>query len=285
MQKTESVSVLAANFNNGPFLKEFIESILASTNLPEQIIIIDDASSDESIEILREYESHPLLRIVYLEKNIGFGNALNEGLKRVSTEFILRADPDDRFLPERIKKQTEFLKAHPEISGVGCNVRYFSHQSGKLLLRSNFPVTAEAVKNAYLRGEHGMQHPTVAIRTAVFKAYAYRQDRVPAEDYDIFSRMIKDGHPFTNLPEVLYEMRIHDASVTSNIRFQTIEKTYELRNEIFGKKTSRFKQKRYYYYIYFYRRGLIANQLAPRYFYFLLASFCWPAKLVRKIIK
>ena len=283
-KKTADISILAANYNNGRYLNDFITSILDSEVLPARIIIVDDGSSDNSQEILHTWESHSRTHFLFLPDNEGFGHALNHGLDLVDTKYIMRADPDDIFLPQRIGKQVNFLESHPELSGVGCNVEYFHSESGKTLIESNFPLAPDAVCLAYERGEHGMQHPSVTLRASAMAGFRYKQENVPAEDYDLFARMVAAGHRFGNLPEVLYRMRIHTASASSNIRFSTIRKTYALREEIFGQKTSILRQRMYFYHIFCYRRGLLDSNPIRKTLWFGISVFFYPGKLLRRIL-
>lgn len=277
------VSLVAANYNNGRFLEEFINSILASTVLPSQIIIVDDGSTDESTGILKKYELHPLASFIYLKENTGLANALNTGIASATGSYIMRADPDDRLNPEKIEKQLVYLQAHPELAGVGCNVIYFSDFTGKTLNRSNFPQSPLAVSRAYRMGRHGLQHPTVMIKTEVLKEFSYRQDTVPAEDYDIFARMVKRGYKFGNLIEPLYSMRIHPGSISSRISFNTIKKTFALKEEIFEIKTNLPSQKFYYWHILNYRKYLLTKNILKKFIFIVLSVFCNPVKLFNRI--
>jgi glycosyltransferase involved in cell wall biosynthesis len=280
--KKADASILAANYNNGRFLRAFINSIMASRVLPSRIIIVDDGSTDESRAVLDEFKDNPLLHCIYLEKNQGFANALNAGLERVDTAFVLRADPDDRFLPDRIAAQIHFLETHPELSGAGCNVMYFRDKDNASLWHSAFPEAEKMVGETYRRGEHGMQHPSIAFRTKALQQYRYRQETVPAEDYDLLARMVKDGHRFANLPDILYEMRIHTASVSSSLKMDTIRKTFALRDAVFGTKTASIHQLGYFLHIRHYRKALLSTHKAARFGYLLLSALFYPGKLLKR---
>lgn len=281
--KHADASILAANYNNGRFLRAFINSIMASRVLPSRIIIVDDGSTDESRAVLDEFKNNPLLHCIYLKKNQGFANALNAGMEAVDTVYVLRADPDDRFLPDRIAAQLHMLETHPALSGVGCNVVYFRDTDNASILHSAFPEAEKMVDETYRRGEHGMQHPSIAFRTKALQQYRYRQETVPAEDYDLLARMVKDGHRFANLPDILYEMRIHTASVSSSLKKSTIQKTFALRDAIFDTKTSSFHQERYFLHMRHYRKALLSTNPLARSCHLVLAAFFFPEKLLKRI--
>src|SRR5690606_31416504 len=98
------VDIVCANYNNGPFLRDFFDSILASTVRPQSIIFVDDGSTDGSLDICEDYvERIPELQVVVLADNVGFANALNIGLSHARAKYILRIDPDDILNPRRIE--------------------------------------------------------------------------------------------------------------------------------------------------------------------------------------
>ena len=92
----KSVSVVTANYNNGQYLIEYLDSLMASSVLADEIIIVDDGSTDDSKEIIsRAVRSNTRITPIYLHENVGFANALNIGVERATSAYILRLDPDD----------------------------------------------------------------------------------------------------------------------------------------------------------------------------------------------
>ena len=86
---------------------------------------------------------------------------------------------------------------------------------------SNFPQESEKIRKRFQKGEHGLLHGTVMGKTLIFKKHLYNQANVPAEDYDIFSRMIKDGAKAKSISENLTFVRIHQNSVSNTLPFST----------------------------------------------------------------
>jgi glycosyltransferase involved in cell wall biosynthesis len=277
------ISVIVANYNNGPFLKDLLFSVLNSTVFPKELIFIDDGSTDESLEIIEPYLVYDFIRVIKLEKNQGFANALNAGIKQATGRYIARIDPDDTMLPHRMERQVAFLEEHPEIDLVGGNVYYFNGVTGKRVLMSNFPSAHPQILAAYKSGDHGVQHPTVLVKAEVIRKYTYRQHQFPVEDYDLYARMIRDGHHFANLKEPVNRMRIHAGSISNAICFGTVDMTFALRDEIFGTKTSGLRRRRYFLFILFYRKFLYSRNYAAKLVYLLLASLFHPRKVLLKI--
>ena len=88
-----AVSIVVVNHNSGPLLKACIESVLAS-DLPIEIIVVDNASDDDSTMFLAAVSSHQRLNVIYNEDNIGFSKAINQGVRLSQTQYILMLNPD-----------------------------------------------------------------------------------------------------------------------------------------------------------------------------------------------
>lgn len=285
MMNIVDVSIVAANYNNAPFLEEFFDSWSKSTVSPKELIFVDDGSKDNSLEIASMYQKKlPNLIIIALEENQGFGNALNVGIERATGKYILRIDPDDTIYENRLEKQYDFLELNKNIDILGSNAIAFNSDTGQDVNNTNFPLTHKKILSTYKRGEHGVLHGTVMGRTSFFKKHKYIQSNVPAEDYDIFARMINDGAIFENLPEVLLRYRIHLNSASNILPISTIEKTYRVRDKIFLTKTHRWVIIWYFLHIKCYRKYLFSDNKIKSLFYLGLASFLRPDKVLKKLL-
>ncbi len=277
------VSVVVANYNHSELLPEFFCGIMASDELPKELIIVDDASTDSSLEVIGQYLKYPFIKLIELKENVGFANALNTGIRHATGKYIARIDPDDLIMPDRIARQFAFLESHPEIDVLGGNVIYFHHQSRKDILTSNFLPDHSSIYSAYCSGDHGVQHPTVMAKASVYKQYPYDQRTFPAEDYHVFARMIKDGHRFANLTEPVNRMRIHEDSVSNNICFATIDRTFSIRDEVFNRRTSQFHRRRIFLHILYYRRFLFSEGWLKRMLFLGLSSLLHPWKVLLRV--
>ena len=281
---TSDVSIIAANYNNGRYLQAFIRSVMDSTVLPRELIIVDDGSTDDSYETLLDHTELPYLKIIYFDQNRGFTAALNAALEAASCKYIMRADPDDLLMPDRIEKQFTFLERNPEIDILGSNAVYFSDENGRHLNRTNFPGGHKAIVSAYRKGEHGLLHATVCGKREVYQQYRY-QPLSPGEDYELFARMVKDGRRFAALNEVLYKVRVHRESASSQISRVAIERTFRFRDQIFGTRTSGFKIWRYWNHIRFYRKSLQSENPIKRYSILALSALFYPGRLLNRLFK
>ena len=103
------VSVLMSVFNAEDFIQEAVDSVLQQTFSDFEFIIVDDASTDGSLQRLCSYHD-PRIRILRNETNMGLTRSLNKGMEFVRGEYVARMDADDVSLPSRLQEQTVFLK-------------------------------------------------------------------------------------------------------------------------------------------------------------------------------
>jgi len=281
-KKTANVSIVSANFNNGKYLKEFLDSVINSTMEPKELIIVDDGSKDNSVQILRQYNLDFLI-IVELVENKGFAKALNIGVKKASAEYILRVDPDDLLERTRIEKQYSLLKKYKDIDLTGSNVIYFNETIQNKVGSSNFPERTELINKRYYKGEHGLLHGTIMGKTDLFKKHPYFQENVPAEDYDVFSRMIKNGANAKSISEALTFVRIHQNSVSNSLPFSTVKKTYDLRDKIFGTNTSFLKVGVNYLNLKYYRKYYFEKHLFKKLWFLCVSCVFRPDKVIKKL--
>ena len=113
------VSVLVPSFNGAQFLREALDSILAQTYPNIEVILLDDASTDETPAIAVEY-GHKI-NYVRQVQNLGIYDNVNVGIKRARGSFIATYHADDIYLPTIVEMQVAYLKAHPEVGAVFCS--------------------------------------------------------------------------------------------------------------------------------------------------------------------
>ncbi|MGR2952133.1 glycosyltransferase [Vibrio vulnificus] len=280
------VSILSANFNNGPFLVDFFQSIACQSYRNIELVFVDDASTDSSDAIvLSILETFPFrVNYIKLEENVGFAAALNIGLKECEGDFIARIDPDDIMSSERINKQVGFLKNNPDISIVGSNVQYFKDSLRNIVGSSNFKSEDEWIRNKYFSAEYGMMHGTLMFRKSTFFDIEYHQDEVPAEDYALLARMIKKEIKGYNLNETLTFVRIHSSSVSNELPITTITKLFILRRDILGIDFLFHQMVFKYLHFKYYRKYLYAESYFLRVLFLSLSAFFSPYKSILAVL-
>ena len=207
---TPRLSILMPVYKTAPYLREAMDSMLAQTFTDFELIVLNDCSPDKAEELLDTYDDPRIVRYKG-EKNVGLSNVLNVGIEMARGKYIARMDSDDVSLPRRLQIQVEYLEAHPEIDLVSVGMRLFGAKEGTWIRELN----AEKVKIEALFHSPVLHASSVWRKDAFEKqGLRFRQEMVPAEDYDLWVRAMLKGLKLVNLPEVLYEYRIHDAQAT-----------------------------------------------------------------------
>lgn len=250
--KEVDVSIIAANYNNSKYLHDFFASISNSTYYPREIIFVDDCSTDDSVSIVNSLNIKNL-KLICLERNVGFSNALNIGVDNSSSKYILRVDPDDFNDPSRIKIQFEFLESNPQIDLVGSNSYFYNDRLKRVIGKTNLVNKHDDILKVLKTGQNAIGHGTIMCKSEVLKSNRFIQENYPAEEYDIFCRMILSGITCYNLNDCLLFYRIHGKSVSNKTPFSTFKKMNTLNKKYFRKRNNIFKVLRKYIFLKYYR--------------------------------
>jgi|SRR3989344_502613 len=136
------ISIITPNYNHSKFLEESITSVLNQTHKPDEYIIIDDGSTDQSINIIRQFEKIPFVKVIYNKKNKGSTCNSNKILKIATGDFILFLSADDFLEPILIERYRKFLVQYPDIGFICARsnkVDINSHKIGTYKIPSSIP--------------------------------------------------------------------------------------------------------------------------------------------------
>ena len=198
------VSVIMPAYNCEAFIGESVESILKQSFTDFEFIIIDDASTDKTVEMIRGYNDP---RIILLVKpgNTGYTDSLNMAIRLAKGKYIARMDADDIALVNRFEVQYRFLEKNKDTLVVGSHYKIIGTDT-----TIHLPVTYDEVKITAMM-HVPVAHPTAFIRKEVFTKYAFRYDKnfEPAEDYDLWCKVLEKGK-IENIDEVLLLYRHHN---------------------------------------------------------------------------
>jgi glycosyltransferase involved in cell wall biosynthesis len=276
------VSVIAANYNNGRYLDEFLFSIENSSILPDEVIIVDDFSTDNSVTILKGYKGNLNLKNHFSEKHIGFSDALNIAVRLSEGNYLLRIDPDDIIHPSRIETQLNYLLSYRDSGIVGCNVFYFKTNPQRPVFKSNVPCRKESILKSLQQGDIPLIHSGIMGKREVFEKFPYKKSQFPVEDYRFFSELAIQKVSMANIPDYLTYVRIHDGSISSKLEYGRTKEIFKLRNEYFGKRICRFQLLKSYLHLKFYRQFLASDNFL-KWFWLLLAAAANPIKIIQRL--
>lgn len=202
------VSVIMPIFNCQQYARESIESVLNQTFKNFEFLIIDDASTDQTVDIIKSYKDERI-KLIEKPKNDGYTNSLNYGLKIAKGKYIARMDADDISMPERFEKQVAFLELNSKT--VLCGASYSIIGSNEFTLN---PQYNEDIKLGLL-WTNCIAHPSVMLRAQTLKEFSlfYDVSKEPSEDYDLWVRLLNYGELY-NLPQILLQYRVHDTQVS-----------------------------------------------------------------------
>lgn len=211
------VTVLLPCFNAMKFLPLALESIRNQTYSNLEIICIDDGSSDNTWDYIRQC-SELDARIVPVknDRNLKLIATLNKGVGLASGEFIARMDADDIAFPERIEKSIEVLLNHPDVDLV-CPLCINIDEHGKVISK-NIVRNRTKVGNFFASFFYTpVGHPEVMVKTEVLKKnpYSTSDDALHTEDYELWCRLLHNGYNIINIDTPLQYFRINSNSVSN----------------------------------------------------------------------
>lgn len=197
------VSIILPVYNAETTLSNALKSIFNQTYIEWELFIIDDGSTDKSIEIANKFKDHRLY--IYSDgKHFNLPYRLNQGIGLSRGKYIARMDADDISFPKRIEKQFQFLENHPEVDLVGCRVIIFEN-SGNIIGTYPFQNKHSDICKKPWKGFY-LPHPTWMGRKKWFEHNEYCIDAIRMEDQELLFRTYKKSC-FECLPNYLVGYR------------------------------------------------------------------------------
>lgn len=247
------------------FLRECLESLKNQT-LPatEIVMVFDGAITPELEAVVNEYTTKLPMKIIQLPKNVGMGNAFNEGLKNCSYEWVFRMDTDDICLPHRFEKQVNFIKRNPNVVLLGSHIAEFNNNINEVVSYRKIPIGNQAIRKFSL-ARTPFNHMTVAYKKQIaIDAGGYRSYLL--EDYSLWLRIIAKNYEVGNIDDVLVYARVGNNMVSRRRGKEYIKGEWQL-----------FKLK----------RSLKLQPLLPNFFIFTLRASLriLPTNLLRVVYK
>lgn len=218
------VSVLMTVYNDdrNDWLDFSIQSILTQSFGNFEFIIVDDCSTDGSVEVIKKYKKDDKrIKLIHTAKNVGLTKALNVGLSACdgNSKYVVRQDADDISHPQKIEKQLAIAENLTDVGIVGC---WYGHinEEGKQIHFCK--ATPENLQSEDLAGSIAGGSPLIKFEV-IEKLDGYDEQYYYAQDVDLWIRTRLAGWKLMNVPDVLYYWRVHPNQRTSKNRPEQVE--------------------------------------------------------------
>lgn len=220
------ISVIMSIYNNSTTLQDSIDSILDQSFTDFEFLIIDDGSTDNTQKILDQYRSNKKVRLFKNQKNIGLTKSLNILIDKAKGEYIARHDADDISLKTRLEKQLNFMKKY--------NLQISTSRAVKSNNKKLIPGISYYIPNKLvMKYKNPFIHGTLLIDTEILKRFRYDEEYYFSQDYELFTRLIKD-YKIMTINKGLYILNVEN-NISNKYKYE--------QNQDFLKAKNKFKSK------------------------------------------
>lgn len=225
------ISVIMSTYNEEKYIETSLKSLLNQTFKDFEIIIVDDASTDHTRQLIQGLQDERI-HLLCNEENQGLTKNLNKALDYVKGKYIARMDGDDIAFPKRFEKQYKYMEQHPETMLVSCYTKSF----GDSELVFALPDNSEVLKvRMLIRPVYA--HPGFMMRRELIDAgYRYDEEYRTAQDYEFASR-VAEKYKIGMVPEILLFYRVHKKQISAkagNQQFNNADKIRKRQLERLG---------------------------------------------------
>ncbi len=222
MVKNENpkITVFMAAYNSSAYISEAISSVLLQTFKDFELLIVNDGSSDNTVNIIQSFEDERI-RLIHNPENRGLVFTRNRALKEAKGDYIAILDSDDVALPERLDLQHEYMTDNLQTALCSGHADIIDER-GEYTGEKFIVPTGDHVEMYMLFGNPFINSSSI-FKTAVFRELNGYRNYAPAEDLDFFLR-VAEKYPVTNIDHVLVKYRKHKNSTSLNSQFR-IRKT------------------------------------------------------------
>jgi glycosyltransferase involved in cell wall biosynthesis len=225
------VSILMPAYNEEKYISEAINSVINQTFKDWELIIINDASTDKTKEIVEKFiKKDKRIKLINNKTNKFQSAAREKGKKQAKGKYIAFLDADDKYLKNKLEKQINFLEKHPDIDLVYTNMLRvfkngeksliqgikFEEDPRKLLLKAMKRKDLGKIKAHKLinfkKRKRLIPSASVILKRSVFNKVQYDKKLKVSEDYDLWYQIIGKGFKLAKIPIVTYLYRIHEGN-------------------------------------------------------------------------
>jgi len=209
-----TVSVVMPVYNRERWVRRAIKSILKQEFEDFEIIVVDDGSSDRTLQFIESFDD-PRMKVVTLPANLGCAGARNAGIEIARGEFIATMDSDDVALPDRLGRQVSYLQVHPDIDILGSNI--VKCQSNGRIHPVHSPEDAMFKARLLILDGSSVIHPTTMLRKSFLDKHQLVYPHEPTdEDHALWIEAMACGAKFAVLEDRLLEYHLHGNNSASS---------------------------------------------------------------------
>lgn len=212
-----SISILMAVKNGLPYLDEAIKSVLNQTHADFQLVVVDDASTDGTVEYIGSLSDDRILLVSAI--GAGLVDALNTGLEYCTAPLVARMDADDVCMENRLALQFKAMSQCPDIGVLFSGYQVIDEASSAVkVIRPKFKDQNQIRESLLIQGGHiNLLHPSVMIRTDILRSVGGYRRYLHAEDRDLWIRLV-DVVKFEILDDTLLNYRLNSTGVSAKNR-------------------------------------------------------------------
>ena len=205
------ISVVVPAHNAQKYIGSAIESVLSQTFKKFELIVINDASTDNTLGIIKSFsKKDPRVKIINNDTRLNIADSLNKGINIAQSNIIARMDSDDISLPNRLELQYKLINSSKNIAVVGSDIVIINSVGNEIGLRK-YPESSGELKNCLFKYSP-FAHPVVMFRKDVFEEVGgYNPKYSPTEDLDLWFRLGRK-HQFKSIRQTLLKYRVHEKS-------------------------------------------------------------------------
>lgn len=221
------LSVVMPVYNAEQYITQAMESILNQTYQKFEFIIIDDASTDSTYSIIKDFKKKDArITLIQNKKNLGVTKSLNKAIAKALGKYIVRMDGDDWSYPERFKLQVELMEKNPKVVVSGSYVEVCDSKLKTRYIRK-YHINDKNIRKHIFRYSP-FAHPATIWKTEVLKKERYNEVINVSQDYELYFRVGKIGK-FMNLNDPLLKLRMHEQSVSTTMSNTQLKNTILIR--------------------------------------------------------
>ncbi|WP_206750858.1 glycosyltransferase [Halorubrum sp. SD690R] len=213
------MAVILPVYNGEEEVRPAINSLIEQTTRPTEILLVNDGSTDNTAEILSEYErQYSTVQVLTHETNKGLPTALNTAIEATGKPYIARQDADDRSLPNRIEEQYRYMKENPsvDITGTAADVVDGEGNTTGTIYPPQDPPSGIQEQNPFVHGSVMMR------REAVEDVGGYNPLFKNSQDYDLWVRLDRAGYRLGSIQSVLYCLKREEGYISIEQRQQRV---------------------------------------------------------------